>query len=630
MSGPARHLGMAATGSVRLAALAAAAAALVLGVASVLGWSSAMGTTAAAREAAALAFGEDIAAELAGTLERAVAAGIPLKDIYRVEPYLDGIIAANPEVAGIVVEDAGGAVLFAAGDAGAAAGAARAAVEGSGAVAGAVAVFPSFAVGREVEARGLALALAVALAAALATGLLVRLLLAEAYDLPVTRLAATARALRRGGLVPAVREAPGEPVAAVSRALEERVRAVIGLLSDAHLVAEEIQTIDFRGKLAARLDPVLAGLDARRVVARAPAVRRRGWTGWWAVAIAAAAGAALALLPSLATARGGAGPAGEAATGFALFLAAAAALAAVAGPALLGLRLQRASGIAGLAVAAAALLAAPAAPGVAPLLAAVALAAGGTGFAIPVVLAEPGGFRRRPLAAAPVIVALIGLGPAGGAVLAEATGGADAAIRLAGLVMAAGAFRLLLGLAPSRRLPALPVALPPRTALPALLGAPLPLAVFLAGSGTETFTGDHARLALQFAAFGLFAAAGLALGRAAAAAVPVALLGGAALLALSAATGAEGPAVLAGLGAATGFLLGATGPAGLRPGGVATALAAVAAAGLLGASGAAAGLSWLPAGGAAALLAALAIPALAPRPPGRAAPAAGRGALRQG
>lgn len=242
-----------------------------------------------------------IGSAVADTVGRAVGFGIPLRDLYGVDAYLEDIIRRNPEVAAIAITNDSGETLFAVPRE--ATGGTPVSVQipvGASAV-GLIVVTPSQRI-LDVVARTLAVTvLCASLFGALLAGILARAFAAERLDLRQGRLVAALRALARGGFgdfSPVGGDSPLHPLGA---ALARRLAPVRREARQAMALADEIRAIDFDQSLGPRVDEALAPIEGKvRFDTTHPPVRRRTWKGWWAVPLLIVGTAVHPLVPSFA------------------------------------------------------------------------------------------------------------------------------------------------------------------------------------------------------------------------------------------------------------------------------------------------------------------------------------------
>lgn len=242
-----------------------------------------------------------IGSAVADTVGRAVGFGIPLRDLYGVDAYLEGIIRRNPEVAAIAITDDTGQTLFSV---------PQEAPEGTPvtvqipvgtAAVGLIVVTPSRRI-LDVVARTLAVTvLSASLFGALLAGILARAFAVERIDLRQGRLVGSLRALARGGFgdySPVGGDSPLHPLGA---ALARRLAPVRREARQALALADEIRAVDFDSSLGPRVDEALAPIEGKiRFDATHPAGRRRTWKGWWAVPLLLVGTSVHPLVPSFA------------------------------------------------------------------------------------------------------------------------------------------------------------------------------------------------------------------------------------------------------------------------------------------------------------------------------------------
>jgi hypothetical protein len=242
-----------------------------------------------------------IGSAVADTVGRAVGFGIPLRDLYGVDTYLEDIIRRNPEVAAIAITNDSGETLFSVPQGATGGTPVSVQIPVGAAAVGLIVVTPSQRI-LDVVARTLAVTvLGASLFGALVAGILARAFAAERLDLRQSRLVASLRALARGGFgdySPVGGDSPLHPLGA---ALAKRLAPVRREARQALALADEIRAVDFDQSLGPRVDEALAPIEGKvRFDATHPPVRRRTWTGWWAVPLLLVGTSVHPLVPSFA------------------------------------------------------------------------------------------------------------------------------------------------------------------------------------------------------------------------------------------------------------------------------------------------------------------------------------------
>ena len=446
-----------------------------------------------------------IGSAVADTVGRAVGFGIPLRDLYGVDAYLEDIIRRNPEVAAIAIADDSGNTLFKVPPE-APPGTPVSVQIPVGAVAvGLIVVTPSQRI-LDVVARTLAVTvLTASLFGALLAGILARAFAAERIDLRQGRLVASLRSLARGGFgdyTPVGGDSPLHPLGA---AFARRLAPVRREARQALALADEIRAVDFDASLSPRVDEALAPIEGKiRFDATHPPSRRRTWKGWWAVPLLLVGASVHPLVPSFAFDRLDPGllqslevSASVAAQflGCALGLLAALALAGRSAAATVGFGTL----LAGAATAATAIIRDP------TIFVALRFCAGlGLWAALWVVLLQPGFRPRRPwFWSLMVLAALAGSGLGG--LVAEALGRRDA-------FASAGVALVVLGLAiialveRPRSVPRLRLGLRPGDLVAVATSFAIAMTWLELALGTGEVRYNYAELGLHFCLTGVAAA----------------------------------------------------------------------------------------------------------------------------
>jgi len=495
-SAPANRMRGIATAGALAAALTAALTILLAGF---FARDLALRETSPARLEAAHGFASDVASAVAATVDRAVNAGIPLVDLYGVDPYLQAILERTEEIAGIEIRDVSGAALFSVGRTSDTGGTATIMYRGL-TPAGVVAVTPSFLSAGKVERKALGFVLALAIIGALASGVLARILILETFELPMRELLANARTLGRKTVSRPPRLPSDHPLAAASRRIDRDALAIRRLLADARALLEDIQTIDYRGKWLNSLKPVLRELALWRLVRQWPQPPGEGWTGWWALPVGLALAALVASVPALPLV----GETNAIVTRtFALAVAVAVAAAVLGSLATTAARLAPGLAVAGLVAAALATGGLLLVASTAAFVALFAVATGSMVLAMAALTHHPGILKRRAFLPVPAVVATLALGPSVGSVLTHA---ADPrlAVLLVAVLSAVTAF--ILALRVSWQMSGIRVARPRLSAesLAALTAGAVCIALaFIAPAGVAATAEDAAGLNLDLFGGGL-------------------------------------------------------------------------------------------------------------------------------
>ncbi len=446
-----------------------------------------------------------IGSAVADTVGRAVGFGIPLRDLYGVDAYLEDIIRRNPEVAAIAIADDGGETLFQV-PAEAPSGTPISVQIPVGAVAvGLIVVTPSQRI-LDVVARTLAVTvLSASLFGALLAGILARAFAAERIDLRQGRLVASLRSLAHGGFGDYSPVGGDSPLHRLGAAFARRLAPVRREARQALALADEIRAVDFDSSLGPRVDEALAPIEGKiRFDATHPPSRRRTWKGWWAVPLLIVGTSVHPLVPSFAFDRLDPGlmqslevSASVAAQflGCALGLLAALALAGRSAAATVGFGTL----LAGAATAATAIIRDP------TIFLALRFCAGlGLWAALWVVLLQPGFRLRRPwFWSLMVLAALAGSGLGG--LVAEALGRRDA-------FASAGVGLVVLGLAilalveRPRSVPRLRLGLRPGDLVAVATAFAVAMTWLELGLGTGDIRYNYAELGLHFCLTGVAAA----------------------------------------------------------------------------------------------------------------------------
>ena len=242
-----------------------------------------------------------IGSAVADTVGRAVGFGIPLRDLYGVDAYLEDIIRRKPEVAAIAIADDSGETLYSVPEVPPAGTPVTVQIPVGAAAVGLIVVTPSRRI-LDLVARSLAVTvLTASLFGALLAGILARAFAVERVDLRLGRLVGALRSLARGGFgdySPVGGDSPLHPLGA---ALARRLAPVRREARQALALADEIRAVDFDSSLGPRVDEALAPVEGKiRFDATHPPGRRRTWKGWWAVPLLLLGTSVHPLVPSFA------------------------------------------------------------------------------------------------------------------------------------------------------------------------------------------------------------------------------------------------------------------------------------------------------------------------------------------
>ncbi len=242
-----------------------------------------------------------IGSAVADTVGRAVGFGIPLRDLYGVDAYLEDIIRRNPEVAAIAIADDSGQTLFQVPPEAPTGPQVSVQIPVGAVAVGLIVVTPSQRI-LDVVARTLAVTvLSASLFGALLAGILARAFATERIDLRQGRLVASLRALARGGFGDYSPVGGDSPLHTLGAALARRLAPVRREARQALALADEIRAVDFDSSLGPRVDEALAPIEGKiRFDATHPPGRRRTWKGWWAVPLLLVGTSVHPLVPSFA------------------------------------------------------------------------------------------------------------------------------------------------------------------------------------------------------------------------------------------------------------------------------------------------------------------------------------------
>ncbi len=232
--------------------------------------------------------GRSVARAVAETVQLALGYGIPFERLHGVPDYLEQVLDANPEVAGIELYDKWGVLAY---------GLTRPERKATyGAATGVVIeewvknddqrvaeinleVAGQFAA--EVERQQFLLVLVCALAAGLGAAGLVRIQLAEQWDLPRAHLMASMGATARGVFADFSRIRRASPLARIGRLAVQARAPVRDKAKEVAALSEELTAIDIDGSLTAKVRALVGDLFERyRFERPARLAEDRGWGGW--------------------------------------------------------------------------------------------------------------------------------------------------------------------------------------------------------------------------------------------------------------------------------------------------------------------------------------------------------------
>lgn len=382
----------------------------------------AFGTLEAASEDVALA----VARAVAGDVSRAVDLGIPLEEMRGVEPYLEEVVAANPAIAAVGIAGPSGTVLYRSGDI-APAGAGKVVrvalgEPGTGSAAGAVLVRPSGAEVTRARTHVVSATAAIALLAGLVAGVLVRIFRLERVDLPLARFVAGGRAVARGLFADFSPPPPGSPLRPLGTAAARLTSPVRRAHRRLLAVVDEVRALDTARTLAGRIEEALAPLSAYGFDRALRARPREVGLVWWPAAALASVEAARPLAASFAADRIGADPLAAVAVAAASGADSVGGILGVGAAVALRGRLSKPVTVVAMLTAAAALAAVSIQRDAEPFVFLVGISSFAVWLAAFSVLLCEGRVARRPFQAALVLLAAWAIGPAVGALLAEAEG----------------------------------------------------------------------------------------------------------------------------------------------------------------------------------------------------------------
>ncbi|MEO1192677.1 MAG: hypothetical protein AAFY02_13025 [Pseudomonadota bacterium] len=230
--------------------------------------------------------GASVARSVAQSVERALNYGIPFKDLYGVTAYLDELLLANEEVAGVQIHDREGQLVFSALRPERRSSTEplllRAPILSEGVREGEVLLEAAGSIISEVREHQFILILAAALAAGAAGAALTRIYVMEAWDLPRRRLMAGLAAMARGVFASPGRVRRGSAIARIAALGGEAREPLRTSAREVSLLEEELRSIDIDGSQSGRIDAAVGrSLDGIIFDRQARAHSDRWWSGWW-------------------------------------------------------------------------------------------------------------------------------------------------------------------------------------------------------------------------------------------------------------------------------------------------------------------------------------------------------------
>ncbi len=259
--------------------------------------------------------GHSVARAVGETVELALSYGIPFERLHGVPDYLAQVLDANPEIAEIEILDRWGARAYGLSrlDREATYGPATDVVaeewiKSDGQHVGEVSLTVAGQYAAEVHRQQHLLVLVCALAAGLAAAGIVRIQLAEQWDLPRAHLMASLGATVRGVFADFSRIRQGSPVARISRMAVKAGTPVREKAKEVATLSEELTAIDIDGSLGAKVKALQGDLFERYHFDRpARLAEDRNWGGWAALLWVVCATMAIPLIGGFAADRVGFG-----------------------------------------------------------------------------------------------------------------------------------------------------------------------------------------------------------------------------------------------------------------------------------------------------------------------------------
>lgn len=226
-----------------------------------------------------------VAETVATDIGRALSYGIPLGEIYGLEPYLSAVVASNSEVAGIALLDPDRGVLATGGTLPAAAPSVEVPVLREDRVLALVKVSATERLSQAAARDRLLVLLATAMLAGLLAAAVLRLMLLEGTDLPLARLLASLRSVGRGRFADYTLHRRRGPVLELAAA----VTRVIAPVRQGHrqllAAAREITAVDLDHRSRPRLEDALQQVETTFRFSGGDRDRRmQAWAGWWLIA----------------------------------------------------------------------------------------------------------------------------------------------------------------------------------------------------------------------------------------------------------------------------------------------------------------------------------------------------------
>jgi len=226
-----------------------------------------------------------VAETVATDVGRAIGYGIPLREIYGADSYLASVVAANSEVAGIALMDGQRNLLATGGFVPPAAPGVEVPVLSDGEAVALVRVSATEGISGSAARDRLLILLATALGAGLFAATILRLLLLEGTDLPLTRLLASLRAVGRGRFADYTTHERRGPVLQLAQAVTRVIAPVRHGHRQLLAAAREITAVDLAHQARPRLESALDQVAATFSFGGGDRSRRvQSWPGWWLVA----------------------------------------------------------------------------------------------------------------------------------------------------------------------------------------------------------------------------------------------------------------------------------------------------------------------------------------------------------
>ncbi|GAB5467238.1 MAG: hypothetical protein Kilf2KO_02680 [Rhodospirillales bacterium] len=259
--------------------------------------------------------GASVARAVGRTVERALDYGIPFDQLNGVTDYLEEVLEANPELARVEVRSRDGWHTFVVErQERHARGEDEAPIEYTTVIykedtrVGDVTLVAAGAVIASVQRHQLTLVLACALAAGLVGAAVMRVFLAEHWDLPRGHVMANLGAMARGVFAEASKIRRASPLGRLARSGQEAREPVHTLAREVAFLEDELRSIDIDGSLGTRVDKAVDGaLQRYRFEQQARPGDDRWWAGWWNLLLLVAGTMTLPLIGGFAADRVGFG-----------------------------------------------------------------------------------------------------------------------------------------------------------------------------------------------------------------------------------------------------------------------------------------------------------------------------------